>query len=308
MNRLSLIIPCYFNEKNIPITTKKLVELEISFNGKVELEYIFVDDGSKDDTYKLLNEFKNRKGDSVKIIKLSGNFGAYNAILAGMKYSTGDCNVVLSADLQDPPELIIKMFEYWEKGVKLVIANRSDRNDNFREKFFSLIYHKLIKKFSSLNIPNGGFDFCLFDNKLKLEVLNMTEKNTNTLFLFLWLKYDYVSIPYIRQKRELGESKWTFNKKVKLLIDSFISFSFVPIRIISILGVIVGITTFLYAVLLVYKKIVGEIELEGWTTLMVVFLLTSSFIMFALAILGEYLWRILDQVNGRPNYIIEKVV
>lgn len=308
MIKLSLIIPCYFNEKNIPITTLKLEEIEKSFNSQVEFEYVFIDDGSKDRTFSLLEEYKNYKGDKVKIIKLSGNFGAYNAILAGMKYSTGDCNVVLSADLQDPPELIYKMVEYWKQGIKLVVANRSDRNDSFSEKLFSSIYHRLIKKFSSLNIPDGGFDFCLFDNELKLEVLKMNEKNTNTLFLFLWLKYDYISIPYVRQKRKLGESKWTFNKKVKLLIDSFISFSFAPIRIISILGVLIGLSAFLYALILIYMKAMGDIELEGWTTLMVVFLLTSSFIMFALAILGEYLWRILDQVNGRPNYIIEKVI
>jgi polyisoprenyl-phosphate glycosyltransferase len=122
MPRLSVIMPCYFNEENIPVTTQELIENEAGFEKDVELEYVFIDDGSKDNTLCELLKFRQKYPHRVKVVKLSGNFGAYNAILAGMKYATGDCSVVLTADLQDPPELIPKMVEYWRKGVKLVIA------------------------------------------------------------------------------------------------------------------------------------------------------------------------------------------
>jgi glycosyltransferase involved in cell wall biosynthesis len=307
MTIISIIIPCYYNQENIPSTIEKLLSIESNLDKQTEFQYVFIDDGSKDGTYLKLLEVKRNLGNKVILIKLSGNFGSYNAILAGMKYATGSCNVILSADLQDPPELIPKMYDYWKNNFKLVIANRIKRDDNYIDKIFSNIFHKLIKKYGISNMPNGGFDFCLFDIKLKNEILLMNEKNTNTLFLLLWMKYDYISIPYERKKRLIGKSRWTIAKKIKLLIDSFISFSFAPIRMISIFGLIIGLITLVYAIFLFTNKLLGKINIEGWTTLMVVFLLTMSFVMFSLAILGEYLWRILDEVKGRPNYIIDKI-
>lgn len=303
--KLSIIIPCYFNEKNIPVTTKELIHNELLFENEIEFEYIFVDDGSGDDTYKELKYFKEQYPTKVKLVKLSGNFGSYNAILAGMHYATGDCNVVLAADLQDPPELIHKMYNYWKSGIKLVIANREKRNDEFWDKQFSNLYHRLIRKYGIKNMPIGGFDFCLFDRQLKDEVLLMKEKNTNTLFLLLWLKYDFVSIPYTRKKREIGTSRWTIQKKIKLLIDSFISFSFAPIRIISIFAFVFAIIAIIYAVYIIICRMTGIIQTPGWSTLMIALLFISSFIMFSLGILGEYLWRILDQVRPRPIYVVE---
>lgn len=306
MPKISIIIPCYFNEKNIPVTAQELIDNEQLFEPDVQFEYIMVDDGSKDNTYSALQEFKKQFPQKVKLVKLSGNFGSYNAIVAGMQYASGDCNVVIAADLQDPPALIEKMYNYWKSGIKLVLANRENREDSFWDKQFATAYHKLIKKYGIQNMPDGGFDFCLFDRKLKNEVLGMNEKNTNTLFLLVWLKYDFVSIPYTRRKRQIGKSRWTTKKKVKLLIDSFISFSFTPVRLITILGFVLGICAVLYAVFILFNRLTGGIEIAGWSALMVVLLLVSAFIMIALGILGEYLWRILDQVRSRPLYVVEK--
>lgn len=307
MPKISIIIPCYFNASNIPVTTRELIDNELLFEKDVEFEYIMVDDGSKDNTYLALQLFKKQYPEKVKLIKLSGNFGSYNAILAGMNYATGDCNVVITADLQDPPFLIKKMYSYWKKGIKLVLANRENREDSMFDNFFSLIFHKLIKKYGINNMPDGGFDFCLFDKVLKNEVLAMNERNTNTLFLLLLLKYDFVSIPYLRRKREIGISKWTFQKKVKLLIDSFVSFSFTPIRLITILGFFFGGCSLVYAFIILILRLSGGIQIEGWSALMVVVLLVSSFMMISMGVLGEYLWRIFDQVRARPIYIVEKV-
>lgn len=306
MPSISVIIPCYYNEKNIPVTAQELLENEKLFPADVRFEYVMIDDGSKDNTYGELLKFKERFPDKVKVIKLSGNFGSYNAILAGMKYATGDCNVVIAADLQDPPELILKMYRYWSNGFKLVLANRENREDSFWDRRFAVWYHRLIKKYALQNMPEGGFDFCLFDRKLKEEVLSINERNTNTLFLLVWLKYEFVSIPYIRRKRTIGKSRWTLQKKIKLLIDSFVAFSFFPIRLISVSGILLGIVAILYALVIFIGRITGHIALKGWTAMMMAFLFVSAFQMIAIGILGEYLWRTLDAARSRPNYIVEK--
>mgnify|MGYP002397458799 CR=1 FL=1 len=292
---------------NIPITSKALVENEQLFPGKLKFEYIMIDDGSKDNTLNELKAFQNKYPSKVKIIKLAGNVGSLNAILAGLEYGTGDCYVIISADMQDPPNLIPKMYEYWQKGVKLVLANRENREDTYLISIFSKIYHKLIKKFALKNIPDGGFDFVFFDKQLRNQLLNIREKNTNILYLLTWLGYDYVNIPYTRKKREIGKSKWTIQKKIKLFIDSFVSFSFFPIRLISILGILLGTLSIVYALYILYIKLSKGIEVPGWTTFMIVFLFVSSFQMVSLGVLGEYIWRTLDASRNRPNYIVEEV-
>jgi dolichol-phosphate mannosyltransferase len=266
-----------------------------------------VDDGSRDKTLEKLLEFKRQYPEKVKVIKLSGNFGSYNAILAGMNHATGDCNVVLTADMQDPPELIPKMYNYWKSGIKLVIANRTDREEPFFGRLFSNLYHYLIKKLALRNVPKGGYDLVLFDRQLKEEVVRINEKNTNQLYLLSWLRYDYVNIPYTRRKRDIGKSRWTLQKKVKLFVDSFVSFSFFPIRFISVTGLLLGLISLLYALFIIYAKLTHLVPVSGWATLMVVILFVSSFQMIAIGIIGEYVWRSLDASRNRPNYVIDEV-
>lgn len=306
MPKLSFIIPCYFNASNIPVTKAELIKNEEFFPKDVSFEYVMIDDGSKDNTLGELLKFKAEYPEKVHVIKLSGNFGSYNAILAGMNYATGDCNVILAADLQDPLDLIPKMYDYWLKGLKLVIANRSNREESILQRMFSNTYHALIKKFALKDIPKGGYDLVLFDRQLKEEVVKINEKNTNQIYLLSWLKYDYINIPYTRKKREIGKSRWTLQKKVKLFVDSFVSFSFFPIRLISVTGLILGFISCLYGLFVIYAKLTGMVILEGWTALMVVVLFVSSFQMIALGIIGEYVWRAMDAARNRPNFVVEK--
>lgn len=308
MPKISIIIPCYYNELNIPVTSKELIANEGMFPKDVQFEYVMVDDGSKDNTLIELKKFKATFPEKVIIVKLSGNFGSYNAIQAGMKYATGDCTVVIAADLQDPPELIVKMYEYWQKGVKLVVANRDEREDNLSSRIFAEQYQKLIQRYALPNLPKGGFDFCLFDKQLREQVVDLKENNTNSLYLLMWLKYDYVAIPYKRRNRSLGKSKWTLKKKIKLFIDSFVSFSHAPLRLITTTGLLLGLGSFVYAMFVIIARLNGLIALEGWTTMMVVFLLISSFQMMALGIIGEYLWRNLEAGRQRPPYIVDEVI
>lgn len=307
MAKISIVIPCYYNEDNIPVTSKELIENEKAFPIGTEFEYVLVDDGSKDKTYERLLEFQSKYLAKVKVIKLAGNVGSYNAFLAGLNYATGDCAVLLTADLQDPPELIPKMFYYWQKGLKFVIANREDRDEGIFQKAFSNLYHGLIKKYALKNIPNGGFDLVLFDKELKDHLVQINEKNTNQVYLLAWLDYDYVSIPYTRRKRDIGESRWTIQKKIKLFIDSFVSFSYIPIRAILYTGIILGFSAFCYALFLIFAKLYGWIDLRGWTSMMLVLLFVSSFQMVALGVIGEYVWRAVDASRNRPNFIIDKI-
>lgn len=308
MPKISVIIPCYYNELNIPATSAELLNNERRFPSGVEFEYVMVDDGSKDHTLDVLKKFKEQYPQKVKIIKLSGNFGSYNAIQAGMKYATGDCTVVIAADLQDPPELMVKMYEYWLKGVKLVVANRNNREDSFTSRIFSQQYQKLIRKYALPNLPKGGFDYCLFDKQLREEVIALNENNTNSLYLLMWLKYDYVAIPYTRTARKVGKSRWTLKKKIKLFIDSFVSFSYAPLRLITVSGLIMGILSFIYALYVLFARLTGLIQVEGWTTMMVVFLLVAAFQMISIGIIGEYLWRSLEASRKRPAYIVDELI
>ena len=306
MSKLSIIIPCYYNEKNLPITFPVLLENEKNFPTETDIEYIFIDDGSKDNTFGELQKIQQAHPNKVKVLKLSRNFGANNASYAGICHATGDCCVIIAADLQDPPELISKLFNHWQNGYKLVLAQKANREDSFLTKLLSGTYHYLIRKTALKNAPKGGFDLWLFDKNLKEELIKMNEKNFYLPYLFIWMGYEYVSIPYTRKKREIGKSGWTISKKIKSFIDSFVSFTFLPLRIISIVGISLGILSIIYALMILINKLITGVTVEGWTSLMIVVLFVSSFIMISLGIIGEYLFRTLDASRNRPNFIIDK--
>ena len=306
MPKITVITPCYFNELNIPDYANRMIENEKIFPTDVTFEYLLIDDGSKDGTWNEMVKFQILYPEKVKIIKLVRNFGSTNAVFSSLPYSTGDCNVVISADLQDPPELILKMYENWQKGFKLVLANRTNREEPFLQKLVSNTTHKLVQKFGLKNLPDGGFDMNLFDVEIKDILIKMDEKNTFFPFLLMWLGYEFVSIPYVRRKRELGTSTYTLSKKIKAFVDSFVAFSFFPIRLISVSGLILGILAFIYGLIVILGKVFGFVDSTGWSSMMVVILFVSSFQMIALGIIGEYVWRGLEASRNRPSYLIEK--
>jgi glycosyltransferase involved in cell wall biosynthesis len=308
MSKVSVILPCYFNELNIPFTSKKLIENEQLFPANTEFEYILIDDGSKDNTWNELKKFQNEFPEKVKIIKLLRNFSSTNAVFAALKYVTGDCIAIISADLQDPPELIFQMFQNWEKGFKLVLANRTNREEPFLQKFISNTTHRLVQRFGLKNLPDGGFDMNLFDKEIKDVLLSLNEKNSYFPYLLMWLGYEYVSIPYVRRKREIGKSTYTLSKKIKAFVDSFVAFSFFPIRMISISGLLLGAIAVIYALVIIIGRIMGYIQASGWSSTMVVILFVSAFQMIAMGVIGEYVWRTLESTRKRPNFLIEEVI
>ena len=308
MPKLSVIIPCYFNEDNIPVTAHELVANEANFSPEVTFEYVFVNDGSGDETLKVLCQVQVQYPGRIRIVDLAGNVGSYNAIVAGMAHATGDCLAVITADMQDPPELMVQMYRHWQQGFKLIIGNRQDREETGLSETMAKVFHWLMKNLALRNIPDGGFDFVLFDRQVAIEILKLHERNSNVFYLMVWLGFAYVNIPYTRRKREIGKSRWTLSKKIKLLVDSLLSFSFVPIRAISVLGFSLGLVALLYGLYVIALKITSPDEPAGWTTLMVVLLFVSAFQMVALGVIGEYVWRGLDAARQRPLYVVREVL
>jgi glycosyltransferase involved in cell wall biosynthesis len=307
MPKLSIIIPCYFNEANIPVTSRELIANEALFPPELSFEYVLVDDGSGDNTVHELLAFQAAYPEKVTVVELAGNVGSYNAIVAGLEQATGDCMAIITADMQDPPELMVQMYGYWIQGLKLIIGNRQDREETGLQQLFAKTFHALMKKIALPNIPDGGFDFVFFDKQVAEQILSLKERNSNIFYLMVWLGYPYVNIPYVRRKREIGKSRWTLRKKVKLFLDSILAFSFFPIRAISVLGLALGLSAFVYGIYIICLRLFGAQEPEGWSALMVVLLFVSAFQMTALGVIGEYVWRGLDAARKRPLYVVKNV-
>jgi dolichol-phosphate mannosyltransferase len=306
MRTLSIVVPIYFNELNIPDTVPQLLALADHMPG-YDVELVFVDDGSGDRSLELLLEHQRTRPDSIKVVKLTRNFGSMAAIQAGLTVARGDCVGMIAADLQDPPELFLEMLEHWQRGSKAVFAVRADREESAAQKFFSNNYYGLMRRFALSGYPEGGFDFFLIDRQVVTEINGIREKNTNLMSLIFWLGYRPVMIPYVRRSRQKGKSRWTLAKKIKLFIDSFVAFSYAPIRLISFFGLLIAIAAFVYAGVVLFSWLVGGIPVKGYAPIVILLALTSGVQMVMLGILGEYLWRALDETRRRPAFVIDDV-
>ena len=306
LKTFSIVIPVYYNELNLPDTIPQLLGLRAEL-ADYRLELVFVDDGSGDRSLEILMDFQLKYPEIIKVVKLTRNFGSMAAIQAGMTVATGDCVGVIAADLQDPPELFVEMIGHWQKGAKAVFATRADREESFLQKSFSNLYYALVKRFAVSEYPNGGFDFFLVDRQVVEEINRIHEKNTNLMTLIFWLGFKPILIPYIRRSRKKGKSRWTLSKKVKLFVDTFIAFSYFPIQILSVLGFFVAFIASLYGVFIFIYWLFFGVKVMGWVPTMLVLTFTAGIQMTMLGILGEYLWRTLDETRGRPHYVIDEV-
>lgn len=303
MSKVTIAIPVFNNGKNLQLTYQRL-RSEV-LQKLDDYEVIFVDDGSSDNSYTEMQLLQQRD-QRVKLIKLSRNFGQHQAILAGLENSNGDCVTVISADLQDPPVLIYEMYKKWQEGNKVVIAVRETRSDNLSQKIFSSIYHRLIRQYALKEMPIGGFDCFLADRQVIQILVQIDEKNTSLFAQILWLGFKRAQINYKRESRKIGKSGWTFSKKIKLFLDSFLAFSYLPIRLISCIGIIDCLLSFMFIIYLVIHKIIaGTGGVIGWSSLMVAIMFSSGVQMLTLGVIGEYLWRNFDATRKRPNFIVE---
>ncbi len=306
MKTFSIVVPVYFNELNLPDTIPQLLALSERLPG-YRLELVFVEDGSQDQSLNILLEYQRQFPQQIKVVKLTRNFGTMAALQAGLTVASGDCVGVIAADLQDPPELFLDMMRHWEQGTKVIFAVRADREEPWLQKSFSNLYYALVARFAVPGYPPGGFDFFLADRQVVEEVNKIHEKNTNIMTLIFWLGYQAVFIPYVRRKRTKGKSRWTLAKKVKLFVDTFVSFSYFPIRLFSLVGIVYALLSFAYGLFIFISWLSFGIEVQGWVPMMLVLTFTAGLQMTLLGILGEYLWRTLDEARGRPLYVIDTV-
>ncbi len=303
----SIIVPVYQNAANLDDTIPKLLSLEAKLP-EYHLEFIFVDDGSTDGSYEKLAKYYQLYRDKLIVIKLTKNFGQNSAIFAGLNAANGDCAGIISADLQDPHELFVDMIEKWEAGTRLVIGKREGRKEAAAQRFLSNLYWRMVDKFAVEGFPSGGFDFCLIDRQIISHVNKINEKDTHIFVLIFSLGYGYELIPYTRERRAAGKSQWTLSKKIKLFTDTFVSFSYTPIRGISYMGMTISVLSFLYAAVVAISKYLFKNDIEGWTTIVVLVSIFGGLILLTLGIIGEYIWRMMQEVRKRPNYITEKVL
>jgi polyisoprenyl-phosphate glycosyltransferase len=304
--RLSIIVPVYYNELNLPETIPHLRALAGSLPG-YELELVCVDDGSKDASLRLLEEHQAQGPGGMTIVKLTRNFGTMGALQAGLMHATGDCVGMISADLQDPPELFLEMVRRWEQGNKVVLAVRADRDEPLSQRLFANAYYALVRRFALPGYPEGGFDFFLVDRQVVLDLNRICEKNTNLMSLIFWLGYEPVMLPYVRRRRTKGKSRWTLAKKVKLVVDSFIGFSYAPVRLMSVVGFVTAASAFIYAAYVFLLWSVQGVPVRGYAPIVILIALTSGIQMLMLGVVGEYLWRMLDEVRRRPPYVVDWV-
>lgn len=306
MKKISIVIPCYYNELNIEETYQEIVNVVFEQCPTINFELIFVDDGSKDNT--LLECKKVQNSDSrVRIVKLTRNFGEFRAIVAGMSVASGDAVVVISADLQDPPSLIPQMIESWLSGNKVTLGVRSKREEPWIKNFFANTYYHFVRKLVEENYPKQGFDFFLIDKEVKDKLVLMQEKNSSIYVQLIWLGYNPKTISYVRMNREKGVSMWSYRKRINLFIDTFIVFSHKPIRFISFFGVFISFFGFILALYFIFDKLVNKVVIEGWTSVMVAILVLMGMQMIMTGLLGEYMWRNLDESRKRPLYIIDEI-
>lgn len=307
MNTVSIVIPCYFNELNLLKTYKVLKEDVLDKRPDMQFEVICVDDGSKDNTLGVLKDLQALDS-RIKIIKLSKNFGEFRAILAGLTHASGACMAVMSADLQDPPYLITEMIQAWENGEKVVIAARTDRKENWLKKLLAHTYYWFLRKLVIEDYPKYGFDFFLIDKQVAQILVDMKEKNSTIYVQLIWTGFKPKVIDYIREDREDGKSMWTYWKRINLFIDTFIVFSYKPIRLISGLGILMSIFGFISAIYFIFEKVFLHNDVAGWTSLVVAVLVLAGVQLIMLGIIGEYIWRNLDETRKRPVFIVDEII
>jgi len=304
MSKISIVVPVYYNEDTLMDLYQDMKEKILGKLGDYEL--VFVDDGSEDASWTVMNEIK-AMDENVRLVKLSRNFGEHAALLAGLSVCTGDCAVTKQADLQEDSTLILEMYESWKKGNKVVLAVRRSRDENAVKVFFANMYYAMVRKFVNKNMPVGGCDCYLIDRKV-IEVLErLDEKNSSLTLQVLWAGFKTDMVYFDRRDREKGKSRWTLAKKIKLVMDSMMSFSYVPIRFMTYIGVVFDLFALVLLVSVLVEYFTAGVPILGWASLMCVILLSSGLILSMLGILGEYVWRTLDASRARPPFIIDEV-
>jgi dolichol-phosphate mannosyltransferase len=307
MPLVSIVVPVYHNAGSLPELLRQLDRLSAA--EPEDFEFIFVDDGSRDRSFAVMEELC-RRDSRVRAIKLARNFGSNAASTAGITSAKGDAVVAISADLQDPPELIHQMLSQWRAGYRVVLAARKSRRDPWLSRIFSAAFWRLFRRFALPTMSAKGCDYCLLDRQV-LEALKDTNEPGAGLGMVLWTGFEPAVLYYDRRERDprFGSSMWSWSKRVTYLIDSFVSFSHMPVRAASVLGIALGTIGVLYAGAIVFSKVFlgGQLP-EAYASVIVAILVVGGVQLLMIGILGEYLVRVLEATRKRPPFIVERFV
>ena len=304
---LSIVIPVYNEGKGVQVALDATVSVMSSQLPQLDFEVIFVDDGSRDDSFAHLSSLCARFP-YVRVIRLASNCGSHMAIRAGLEHSHGDAACFLACDLQEPPSLIPPMLDALETPVQIVWAVRRTRRDSWQSRMFAKGFYGLARLVVSKNLPPTGASMFLLGSDALKAVRLYGERNLTLEGLFATMGFRQAFVGYDREMRRFGRSKWTLAKRLKLFADFFVGYSYTPIRLMSYLGMGLAVLGFLYALLVVFNRIFLSTPIEGWTSLMVVVLVIGGVQMTMMGVVGEYVWRTLDEARARPRYIIDTVL
>lgn len=305
--KLSLIVPCYNEEGNVK---KFFDEVNKAFLGKVrDYEFVFVDDGSSDNTYRNLKEIYNQnKSHNIQVLSFSRNFGKESAIYAGLNSAKGDMVCLIDADLQQRPEVVLEMLDVMNSNEELdcVTAYQEKRKEGKAISAIKSCFYKLINKMAEVDFVNGASDFRLMKRSMVDAILQMTEYHRFSKGIFSWVGFNTEYIPYEVAERESGESKWGFRKLFKYALEGVISFSTFPLKISTFIGFFFSVISIIYLIIVVIQKLAFGIDIPGYATIIVLILLLGGIQLFSLGVIGEYLSKVYVQSKNRPVYILRK--
>lgn len=309
MKKLTLVVPVFNEIEVLPKFYERAARVMGDLEARARVKLLFVDDGSTDGSFEALTRLAEKDG-RIRVLRLSRNFGSYVALTAGLANADGDAAVVLSADLQDPPELVPELVAKWEAGSDVVWAvRRSRQKDPWLRRMTAGLFYGIFRRIAFPNYPPNGYDFCLVSRAVIEAVTHGQERNTSIFALIVWAGFQSAAVPYDRGERAAGATHWTFGKMFRLAADSIISFSVLPVRLALGAAMLLGVALFCYMGFVIYGTLTGRFHFPpGWPSTMTIILLTSGIQLLVLAVLGEYLWRTLDQTRGRPLYVISRRV
>jgi len=303
MKRITVLVPCYNEQDSLPALSDALKSL-MGQLPQYEWEVLLVNDGSKDNTISIIKEIR-KEDNRFCYIDLSRNFGKENAMLAGFDFATGDAVVIMDADLQDPPSLIPEMIEWWEEGYDDVYAKRKNRGqESWLRKKLSLAYYSLLQKTTKIDILQNVGDFRLLDRKCIEELKRLRESERYTKGMFCWIGFKKKEVMFDRDDRISGKSSFNLFRLTNLAIEGITSFTIAPLRISTIIGLIVSMFAFIYMVFVLLKAILYGDPVQGYPTLMTVILFIGGVQLLSLGIIGEYLGKIFNETKNRPVYVI----
>ena len=305
MKKISLLIPCYNEEKTLPMLYPELTKL-MEKNNQYEWEVMFVNDGSVDGTMDELRRLRE-KDPRINYVDLSRNFGKEIAMLAGFDYVTGNCMIIIDADLQDPPALIPEMLKYWEEGYEDVYAKRKSRGkESWLRKRLSLMFYKLLQSSSRFDVLQNVGDFRLLDRCCINALRRMRESERYTKGMYCWIGFKKKEVEFDRGDRIAGQSSWNYRQLFSLAIDGITSFSNLPLRISTVIGCLVSLLAFIYMLFVYVKALVWGDPVRGYPSMVMLILFLGGIQLLSLGIIGEYIGRIYNETKNRPDYIVRE--